>query len=146
MASSSSNQRTSMQISTGEDYQIKGRTMKLKEGHLTVQVENPVDFVSLAHHDCDLKTYLKYQDFKGYFNMLNGSTYENLVRYFWVRAKIYYKYAAKVEEDHLVLLNPSHAGKSREEMGLNKFTRTEIRSNIMGIPISITEEVIGKAC
>jgi len=30
-------------------------------------------------------------------------------------------------------------------MGLKEFTRTEIRSNIMGIPITITEEVIGSA-
>jgi len=31
-------------------------------------------------------------------------------------------------------------------MGLKPFTRTNIRSNIMGIPVTITEEVIGKAC
>jgi len=31
MATSSSNQETSMQIATGEAYQIKGRTMKLEE-------------------------------------------------------------------------------------------------------------------
>ena len=30
-------------------------------------------------------------------------------------------------------------------MGLKEFTRTEIHSNIMGIPITITEEVIGRA-
>jgi len=56
--------------------------MKLEEGELTVQVENPVDFISLTHHKCDLTNYLKYQDLGGYFNMLNGPTYENLVRYF----------------------------------------------------------------
>ena len=43
-----------MQIDSGESLQIKGRTMKLEEGKLTVQVENPVDFVSLNRHKCDL--------------------------------------------------------------------------------------------
>jgi len=46
----------------------------------------------------------------------------------------------------MVLLDPSLKGKSRAEMGLKEFTRTEIRSNIMGIPVTITEEVIGRAC
>jgi len=31
-------------------------------------------------------------------------------------------------------------------MGLKKFKRTEIRFNVMEIPINITEEVIGKIC
>jgi len=32
------------------------------------------------------------------------------------------------------------------EKGLEKFKRVEILSNVMGIPITITKEVIGKAC
>jgi len=31
-------------------------------------------------------------------------------------------------------------------MGLKEFTKTEIRSCIMGIQVTITEEVIGRAC
>ena len=146
MASSSSNQGTSNQVGTGDSYQLKGKTMKLEEWQLKVQVENPVDFVSLARHDCDLSSYLRYQDLSGYFSMLDGPSYENLVKYFWVRAEIYDKHATKAEEDHMVLLNPELKGKSRTEMGLKKFKRTEIRSNVMGIPITITEEVIGKVC
>ena len=44
------------------------------------------------------------------------------------------------------MLNPDLKGKSRAEMGLKKFKQTEIHSNVMRIPITITEEVIGKAC
>ena len=110
--------------------------MKLEEWQLTVQVENLVNFVSLAWHDCDLSSYLRYQDLSGYFSMLDGPSYENLVKYFWVRAGIYDKYAAKAEEDHMVLLNPDMKGKSRAEMGLKEFKRTEIRSNVMGIPVT----------
>jgi len=112
MASSSSDQDTSMQLVTSDTYQIKGRTMKLEEGELTVQVENLVDFISLAHHDCDLTNYLKYQDMNGYFNMLNGPSYENHARYFWVRAEIYDKYAARMEEHEKVLIDPSLGGKT----------------------------------
>jgi len=95
MESSNSNQGTCMQIEFGESLSIKGRTMKLEEDDLIVQVKNPVDFVSLTRHDCDLTTYLRYQDLLGYFTMLDGPTYENLAKYFWVRAEIYNKYAAK---------------------------------------------------
>jgi len=76
-----------MQVDSGESYQIKGRTMKITEDELVVQVENLVDFVSLKHHECDLSNYLLYQELDGYFGMLNGPTYENLVNYLWVRAK-----------------------------------------------------------
>jgi len=46
----------------------------------------------------------------------------------------------------MILIDPSLEGKTREVLGLKKFIRTEIRSNIMGIPITITEEVIARAC
>jgi len=36
--------------------------MKLEEDNLTIQVENPMDFVALTRHDCDLTTYLRYKD------------------------------------------------------------------------------------
>jgi len=36
----------------------------------------------------------------------------------------------------MVLLNPNLKGKSRAEMGLKEFKRTEIRSNVMGIPVT----------
>jgi len=78
--------------------------------------------------------------------MLDDPSYENLVKYFWVRAEIYDKNATKAEEDHMVLIDPGMKGKTRAEMGLKEFTITEIRSNIMRIPVTITEEIIGRAC
>ena len=60
-----------------------------------------------------MTSYLKYQDLNGYFNMLNGPTYEDLIKYFWVRAEIYNKHAAKLEEDEKVLIDPSLEGKTR---------------------------------
>jgi len=49
-------------------------------------------------------------------------------------------------EEHEKVLIPSLEGKTREQLGLKPFTCTEIRSNIMGIPVTITEETIAKAC
>ncbi|RHN40923.1 hypothetical protein MtrunA17_Chr8g0360331 [Medicago truncatula] len=44
--------------------------------------------------------------------------------------------------DEKVLIDPSLEGKTREEMGLEPFTCTEIRSSILGIPVFISQEVI----
>jgi len=74
--------------------------------------------------------------------MLNGPTYQTLVRHLWVRAHVYDKDAAKLEEAEKILIDPSLEGKSRAEMGLEPFICTEIRSSIMGIPVFISKDVI----
>jgi len=50
-----------------------------------------------------------------------------------------------MEEHQKVLIDPSLEGRTKEQLGLKPFTCTEIRSNIMGIPITITEEIIARA-
>ncbi len=45
--------------------------------------------------------------------MLNGPTYENLVKHFWVKTSVYDKHAAKLEEGEKVLIDPSLEAKSR---------------------------------
>jgi len=45
---------------------------------------------------------------------------------------VYDRKAVKLEMDEKVLIDPSLDGKSREEMGLEPFTVTKIRSSIMG--------------
>jgi len=74
--------------------------------------------------------------------MLNRPTYESLVKHFWVRASVYDKKVAKLEEDQKVLIDPSLEGKSRQEMGLEPFVDTKIRSSIMGVPFFINQETI----
>ena len=41
-----------------------------------------------------------------------------------------------------MLIDPSLAGKSREEMGLEPFVDTKIRSSIMGVTVFISQEII----
>jgi len=111
-----------------------------------VQVESLVDFASLKRNGMNLDSLMSAQQLFAYFNMLNGPTYVKLVKDFWVRAEVYDVDAAKVEELQAVARDPSLRGKTRKEMGLEPFRQTEIRSVVMGIPITITEEVIAKAC
>jgi len=77
-------------------YEIKGRTMSLEEWDLIVQVENPMDFTSLSYHGCNIREYYEAQDLISYFEMLNGLTYMNLIRHFWVRAHVYDRKAPKL--------------------------------------------------
>jgi len=104
--------------------------MTLEEWELIVQVENPVDFLSLAHHGCDLRGIYQAQGLMDYFGMLLGPTYLTLVRHFWVRAQLYDRKASKLEMDEKVLIDPSLEGKTREEMGLEPFRCEEIRSSV----------------
>jgi hypothetical protein len=50
--------------------------------------------------------------------MLNGPTYENLVKDFWLRAEVYDLEAAKLEERQAVSRDSNLKGKIREVMGL----------------------------
>jgi hypothetical protein len=85
--------------------------MSLEEWELNVQTENPVYFISLAYHGCDIRSYYEAQGLMDYFNMLNDPTYKNFVRHFWVRAQVYVRKAAQAEMDKKVLIDPTLAGK-----------------------------------
>jgi len=142
MASSSSRQDIVPSNQEAPTYEIRGRTMSLEKWQLNVQVENPVDFISLIHHGCNLRDIYQAQDLMDYFGMLNGPTYLTLVRHFSVRAQIYDMKASQLEMDEKVLIDPSLQGKTREEMGLEPFRCEQIRSKIMGIPMVISEASI----
>jgi len=111
-----------------------------------VQIESPVDFASLERNGMNMNALMTAQQMFPYFEMLNGPTYEKLVKEFWIRAEVYDLEAAKAEELKAVTQDPSLRGNTRKEMGLESFRKTEIRSAVMGIPITITKEVIAKAC
>jgi len=143
MASSSSKQTSS---SSSSNTQLKPKTMVIPLDSYDVQSESPVDFASLKRNEMDLESLIAVQEMFPYFEMLNGPTYLTLVKDFWVRAEVCDVDAAKGEEHKVVIRDPSLKGKTRQEMGLESFRQTEIRSSVLGIPITITEEVIAKAC
>jgi len=125
---------------------IKPKTIAIPFESFEVQVDSLVNFESLKRNRMNLDALMAAQQMFPYFNMLNGPTYVKLVKDFWVRAEVYDLDAAKVEELQAVTKDPSLRGKTRKEMNLKPFRQTEIRSAVMGIPITITEEVIAKAC
>jgi len=143
MASSSSKQASG---SSGSGLQIKPKTMAIPYESFEVQIESSVDFASLNRNEMDMDALIAAQEMFPYFDMLNAPTYVKLVKDLWVRAEVYDLEAAKAEELEAITREPSLKGKTRKEMGLEPFRQTEIRSAVMGIPITITEEVIAKAC
>jgi len=145
MAESSYNQLTALQIDFGTGYVIKPKTMTLSKEELKVQVESPVDFVALRRHGVDIVNYMMMQELDRYFGMLNGPSYKELVKDLWVREEVYDKEAAKYEEFEKISGDPSLKGKTRVEMGLQEFTRTEIRFAVIGIRVTITEDIVARA-
>jgi len=143
MASSSSKQASG---SSRFGLQIKPKTMVIPYESFEVQIESPVDFTSLNRNEMDMEALMAAREMFLYFDMLNGPTYVKLVKDFWVRAEVYDLDAAKAEELQAVTREPKLKGKTRKEIGLEPFRQTEISSAVMGIPITITEEVIAKAC
>jgi len=151
MASSSTKQvsgssGSGLQINTGSSYVIKPKTVAIPFEAFEVQVESLVDFASLMRNRMNLDALMAAQQMFPYFDILNGPTYVKLVKDFWIRAEVYDLDAAKAEELQAVAIDPSLRGKTRKDIGLEPFRHTEIRSAVMGIPITITEEVIAKTC
>ena len=109
---------------------------------LIVQIESPVDFTSLKKYEVNMEGLIETQELSEYFRMLNGPTYVNLVKDFWLKAEVYNEKPAKVVSKQA----GSKKGKMVMDMNPTSFDSLEIRSEVMGIPITITEEVIAKAC
>jgi hypothetical protein len=76
--------------------------------------------------------------------MLNGFVYYDIVKYFWNKATIFDKFSADEEVKEMVAKDKTLKGKSRVQLGLRPYKGKEIRSNIMGINVLITQEHIAK--
>ena len=83
MASSTSGSSSKSNIS------IKPITVPLPIESLIVQIESPVDLASLKRNNVDMEAFISAQKMAGYFQMLNGPTYVNLVKEFWTRAEVF---------------------------------------------------------
>ncbi|XP_045791776.1 uncharacterized protein LOC123886505 [Trifolium pratense] len=110
-----------------------GKEMEFQESLLTLVPEKMVDFNSLKANNYDMEPYFTYQGWNRYFEMLNGPIYPDLLKHFWMKAKIFTKFEAQLEELLAIENNPSLKGKSRKEMGLMEFNGPQIRSNVCGL-------------
>jgi len=74
--------------------------------------------------------------------MLNGPTYSNLVKHFFVRAEVYDRWTAEEELREKRARFPKNAQKTREELGLKEFKEIEIRSPVLGVNVVISRRSI----
>jgi hypothetical protein len=106
--------------------------------------ESFVDFESLRVNGFDVKDFFFDQQWENYFEMLNGFVYFDLVKNFWNKAYVFDKVAADEEVRKKIEKDGSLKGKTRVQMGLRPFKGKEIRSNLVGIEVIITQEHIAK--
>ncbi|KAK2456539.1 hypothetical protein QL285_003898 [Trifolium repens] len=106
--------------------------------------EKFVDFESLKANGIDIQYLFDNQKWQNYFEMLNGFVYYDIVKYFWQKAKVYDKESADKEYKDMVEKNKELRGKTRKELGLKPYRGREIRSNILGINVVITQAHIAK--
>jgi hypothetical protein len=145
MASSSKAPVNVFKISSDETPSNKPETSTLRYDELRLVTEQSVDFESLRINQHDLRGYFETQGWIDYFDMLNGSIYPYLVKDFWLRAEVFDKDAANRELQAKIEEDPEkNKGKSREELGLEPFTGTVIRSSVMGIKAEIRRETIAQ--
>jgi len=76
--------------------------------------------------------------------MLDGPTYSELVKYFWVRAKMFDKRTVDKELRRARAHDPRNANKSRKELGLKEFFETKIRSSVLEALLVVTKGLISK--
>ncbi|WJX83218.1 NADH:ubiquinone reductase (H(+)-translocating) [Trifolium repens] len=109
-----------------------------KYDELNVAIENPVDLESIRVNGFAEVVHLyKKQGLEYYFDLLNGPTYTEMVKEFWMKASVITRdvYDRKVKEK--IKENPEFKERTPEEMGLRSFISTEIESFVAGFRISI---------
>ncbi|KAK2427029.1 hypothetical protein QL285_025637 [Trifolium repens] len=106
--------------------------------------EKCVDFESLRLNGVDIQDLFFDQKWENYFNMLNGFVYYDIVKNFWHKAYVFDKSAAEEEIRKMVKENKALKGKTRAQLGLRPFRGKEIRSNLLGIDVQITQEHVAK--
>ncbi|WJX14148.1 NADH:ubiquinone reductase (H(+)-translocating) [Trifolium repens] len=109
-----------------------------KYDDLNLAIENPVDLEGIRVNGfANVVNLFKRQGLEYYFDLLNGPTYTELVKEFWMKATIINKdvYIQRIKD--MVEEKPELQGKTPEQMGLKPFTITEIESFVAGFRISI---------
>jgi hypothetical protein len=120
------------------------KTMPFEDSGLRLHIERIIDFESLRVNKKDVGKILLNQQWNSYFEMLNGPTYTDLVKQFWMRAMVFDKKSADNQEAIFRAKNPRAAGYNMKQMKLEPFLRTDITSDLFGMNVVITQEHIAK--
>ncbi|KAK2375248.1 hypothetical protein QL285_076150 [Trifolium repens] len=105
---------------------------------LNIAIENPVDLEGLRVNGFpEVVDLFKKQGMDYYFDVMNGPTYTELVKEFWMKASVITKdkYTQRIKD--MIKEKPELEGKTPKEMGLKPFVSTEIESFVAGFRISI---------
>ncbi|WJX88251.1 hypothetical protein P8452_70359 [Trifolium repens] len=109
-----------------------------KYDELMVSIENPVDLKSIRVNGFpEVIHHYKRQGLEYYFDVLNGPTYTELVKEFWMKASVITRDVHNRRIREMVEENPELSGKTPEQMRLRPFVSTEIESFVAGFRISI---------
>ncbi|KAK2409584.1 hypothetical protein QL285_045000 [Trifolium repens] len=109
-----------------------------KYDELMVAIVNPVDLESIRVNGFpEVVHHYKRQGLEYYFDVLNGPTYTELVKEFWMKASVITRDVHNRRIREMVEENPELRGKTPEQMGLRPFVSTEIESFVAGFRISI---------
>ncbi|KAK2443412.1 hypothetical protein QL285_014521 [Trifolium repens] len=109
-----------------------------KYDDLNLAIENPVDLDGLRVNGfANVVNLFKRQGLEYYFDLLNGPTYTEMVKEFWMKTTVINKDVYVQRIKNMVEENPELQGKTPEQMGLKPFTSTEIESFVAGFRISI---------
>ncbi|KAK2408976.1 hypothetical protein QL285_044438 [Trifolium repens] len=111
---------------------------KYKYDDLQFAIENPVDFESLRVNGFpEIKDRFERQGLMYYFDVMNGPTYTELIKEFWMKASIITRDQYNANLKKLIEERPELKGKSPVEMGVRPFVSTEIKSFVAGFKVSI---------
>ncbi|MCI20899.1 hypothetical protein A2U01_0042062, partial [Trifolium medium] len=132
-------------ITNTQKHFAKNVTIEIPDEKLDLVMEQPVDFESLRANGFDVKKLFQDQGWLGYFDILNEPVFTQLFKDFWKRCDIITQEEADKEYNRKVAEDPEkNRGKTREELGLKKFTETEIRSGCTGYEVTITQSTIAE--
>ncbi|KAK2444065.1 hypothetical protein QL285_015120 [Trifolium repens] len=106
--------------------------------------EKFVDFESLKLNGIDVQSLFYDQQWGNYFDMLNGFVYYDILKNFWHKVYVFDEFSANEEVSKLVAKDKTLRGKTRVQLGLRPFKGKEIRSNLLGIDVLITQEHVAK--
>ncbi|WJX46107.1 NADH:ubiquinone reductase (H(+)-translocating) [Trifolium repens] len=113
---------------------------------LTFAIESPVDFESLRVNGFpEVKTRFERQSMMYYFDILNGPTYGEVIKEFWMKASVITKAKYLERMVELAKEKPEFIGKTPAEMGIKPFVSNEIESYVAGFRIAFKEDHINEA-
>ncbi|MCI24925.1 NADH-ubiquinone oxidoreductase chain [Trifolium medium] len=111
-------------VKVGKSLQVTGNMMPFDKDALKLCFDKAVDFESLRVNGFDVEELFNKQGWNRYFEMLNGPIFAGLIKEFWMKASVFDKNYAELEEEPCLIKDPSLKGKTREQMGLRPFNGT----------------------